>query len=243
MGKNRFEISKDDRYLRHAKIVDRLLPHTDEYGYYAIHCFTISKVEIGKDRFDDTILNTGKKYSETINLARDVDIHQRGYSKYYSFVGDKQERKISQVVSCYVDGYIVSDGYLDIFMEKNNGFNPHWFMYKVHRHLQLTKEVLSGIVDKFICVLTFKGIERFEWELYRGHHISEKKPYSGYYENIERTINLSAINGRDKWDIKMEIVEDILLESAKVFGFDRLPQKYWEDGTNEILYSKGMSNR
>ncbi len=152
MGTNRFDISKDDRYLRHTKLVNRFLPHIDEYGYYAIHCFTKNEVEIGKDRFDDTILNANKKYSETINLAQGVDVHQRGYSKYYSFIRDKQEREISQVVTCYMDGYIVSDGYLDVFMEKNNGFNPHWFMYKVHRHLQLTKEVLSGIVDEVICI-------------------------------------------------------------------------------------------
>ncbi len=68
-------------------------------------------------------------------------------------------------------------------------------------------------------------------------------PYAGYYENIERTINLNEINGRDRWNIKMTIVEDILLEAARTFGFDKLPQKYWEDETNEILYSQGMNLR
>lgn len=232
-----FDILRDYRYLRHAQLVKRYLPYIIDYGYYAINSFALDKVAISKDRLRNTILNPDKKYSETVNLATSTDTHQYGYSKRYEL------EKTSQMVTCYVDGYIVSDGYLDIFMENNNGFNPHWFMYVVHRHLQLTKEVLSGLVDEVLCIVMFREIEKFEWELYRMHHISGKMPYTGYHENIEKQINLSGINGREKWNIKMEVVEDILLEVARVFGFDKLPQKYWEDGTNEILYSKGFPMR
>lgn len=107
----------------------------------------------------------------------------------YEISETPKENKTSQMVTCYVDGYIVSDGYLDVFMENNNGFNPHWFMYKVHRHLQLTKEVLSGLVEEVMCIVAFREIEKFAWELYRIHHISGTMPYAGYHGNIERKIN------------------------------------------------------
>ena len=238
-----FDILRDDRYLRHAQLVEKYLPYVDEYGYYAIISVVPEEVVISRDKLKDTMLNPDKKYSETINLATSTDTHQYGYSKRYELGKAPKDVKTSQMVTCYVDGYIVSDGYLDTFMENNNGFNPHWFLYQVHRHLQLTKEVLSGLVDEVLCIVTFTKIERFEWELYRMHHISGKVPYTGYHENIKRIVNLGDINGREKWNIKMEIVEDILLEVARVFGFDKLPQKYWEDETNEILYSKGFSER
>lgn len=238
-----FDILQDYRYVRHAELVKKYLPYIDKYGYYAINSIALGKVEIGENRLKDTILNSGKKYSETINLATSTDTHQYGYSKRCELGKVPEAKKTSQMVTCYKDGYIVSDGYLDVFMESNNGFNPHWFMYQIHRHLQLTKEVLSGLVDEVLCVVTFREIEKFEWELYRMHHVSGKMPYTGYHQNIERKINLDDINGREKWNIKMGVVEDILLEVARVFGFDKLPQRYWEDGTNEILYSKGFSKR
>lgn len=243
MSSAHFDILRDDRYARHADLVRKYLPYIDQYGYYAINSLALDKVAISVNRLRDTILNPDKKYSEIVNLASSTDTHQYGYSKRYELGTEPKDKKTSQMVTCYVDGYIVSDGYLDTFMENNNGFNPQWFMYEVHRHLQLTKEVLSGTVDEVLCIVTFRGIERFEWELYRMHHISGKMPYTGYHRNIERKVKLSDINGREKWNIKMDIVEDILLEVARIFGFDKLPQKYWEDGTNEILYSKGFPER
>ncbi len=243
MNSANFDILRDPRYMRHAELVKRYLPYIDKHGYYAINSFTLNKVAVSEDRLRNTILNPDKKYSETVNLASSTDAHQYGYSKRYELGKTPEDKTTSQMVTCYMDGYIVSDGYLDIFMESNNGFNPHWFMYKVHRHLQLTKEVLSGLVGEVLCVVTFREIEKFEWELYRMHHVSGKMPYTGYHQNIERKINLDDINGREKWNIKMEVVEEILLEVARIFGFDKLPQRYWEDRTNEILYSKGFPTR
>lgn len=243
MDSAHFDILRDYRYLRHARLVEKYLPYINKYGYYAITSVALDGIEISKDRLRDTLLNPDKKYSETVNRASSTDTHQYGYSKRYELGRAPEDNKTAAMVTCYTDGYIVSDGYLDTFMENNNGFNPHWFMYQIHRHLQLTKEVLSGFVDEVLCIVTFKEIERFEWELYRMHHISGKMAYTGYHHNIERKINLGDINGREKWNIKMEVVEDILLEVARIFGFDKLPQKYWEDETNEMLYSKGFPMR
>jgi hypothetical protein len=243
MNSAHFDILRDHRYLRHAQLVQKYLPYIGKYGYYAINSVVLDGVAIGKDRLRDTMLNPEKKYSETMNLATSTDAHQYGYSKRYEVPRAPEDNKTAEMVTCYMDGYIVSDGYLDIFMENNNGLNPNWFMYQVQRHLQLTKEVLTGLVDEVLCIVMFKGIERFEWELYRMHHRSGKMAYTGYHHNIERKISLSDINGRDKWNIKMDVVEDILTEVARIFGFDKLPQKYWEDETNEILYAKGFSGR
>lgn len=240
---NNFVMSNDYRYLRHTKLIQKYLPYIEDYGYYGLYSFTLHEVKINEERMKDTILNPSKKYSEIVNLSKRTDSHQYGYTKSYEAERTQRNNNTSQLVTCYIDGCVVSDGYLDVFMETNNGFNPHWFMYEVQRHLELTKEVLSGLIDEILCIVTFKGIEKFEWELYRIHHISGKMPYAGYPEDIVRNIKLDEIHGRDNWNIKMGIVEDILLEVARIFGLDRLPQKYWDEKTGEILYAKGFSMR
>ena len=68
-------------------------------------------------------------------------------------------------------------------------------------------------------------------------------PYAGYHEEIVRNIKLDEIHDRDKWNMKMGVVEDILLEVARIFGLEKLPQGYWGEATGEILYAKGFGMR
>ena len=91
-------------------------------------------------------------------------------------------------------------------------------------------------------VIVFNNRENFKWEFYMSGHIDEKKPISGYYEDIYKKVLVSDINGRGEWNKVMKIVENCMVEVARIFGFDGLPQIYWrKDG--ELDYSSGLSSR
>ena len=231
----------DHRFNRHLKLVGRYLPKKNEYGYFTLHSLTFPEIEISIERLKETFLNPERIYTESLTYAQKPDAHPKGYTRRYE-VRRVSEEHTSQMTTCYFDGHIVTDGYLDVFLEENDGFNPNWFTHKVQRHLQLTKEVFEGFVDTVIFSVMFENIENFKWEIYRSGRIVEKKPYAGYHEDIVSKVNLLEIHGRDKWNIKMKITEDVITNIARIFGMDGIPQLYWND-KEELDYPHGMPGR
>ena len=61
-------------------------------------------------------------------------------------------------------------------------------------------------------------------------------PYTGYHEPIQRETPLELIHGRDKWNLKMDVVQDILEEVARMFGMEHLPNRYW-DADGQLTYA------
>lgn len=216
MSDTDFVLREDHRFKRHEILVGKYLPQKDEHGYFALHSLTIPQITVSVERLKETFLDTRRIYSESLTSAASADTHP--------------------------DGYIVTDGYLDIFCEDDDGFNPNWFTYKIQRHLQLTREVFEGLTDEVTCAVIFENIEQFKWELYRSGHIWQKKPYAGYHGDIVFEVKLDAIHDRERWNTKMNIVEDIMIRIARIFGMDSLPQAYWnEDG--ELDYPHGFAGR
>ena len=169
--------------------------------------------------------------------------HQDGVTRAYKPKDDSGIKVASQITSCYFDGHIATDGYIDIFLENNDGFNPYWFIYKIQRHLQLTKEVMEGITDNIICIISFSNIEDFKWEIFRSHRVSDKRPYVGYHRDIIETINLSSVYGRgDDWNVVMDVAVNIMKQIARIFGMNALPQSYWNN-KNQLEYPLGLSGR
>jgi len=117
-----------------------------------------------------------------------------------------------------------------------------WFLYKIQRHLQLTKEVFEDIVERFICAVILRNIDEFGWEIYRGHKIHSKMPYIGYHRDIFIDVQVSEIPGRDMWNLKMPLLDDVMLRIARMFGMDGLPQPYWNE-KGEILFPLGLPGR
>ena len=241
MNANEFNPREDPRFQRHMKLVQRYLSQINEYGYFAIHSFTVPTVNLPDKRLRETFLDTGRVYSEAISHAEPAETHPDGYTFPYR-IKTKLGQIASQLATCYFDGYIVTDGYIDIFGEDDDGFNPYWFAYKIQRHLELTKEVFDDLADNIICVIVFSNIEKFKWEIFKFHRIYEKKPYAGYHDDIIFPVDLKKVHGRSNWNIKMDIVEVAMNKIARIFGMDGIPQPYWNN-EGELDYPFGMPGR
>ncbi|MBI2859674.1 MAG: TIR domain-containing protein [Chloroflexi bacterium] len=222
-----FDPLLDHRFLRHEKFAAKLLPLKNQYGYFGLHSFIVPEIRVSDERLKDTFLNIGRNYSQFLSYASLPGVHPDGYSRRYEIHRESNERLITEVATCYFDGHIVTEGYLDIFCEGDNGFNPNWFIYEIQRHLQLTKEVFEGFTARAICAVMLQDITKFQWEIYRSGSVWQKKSYVGYHKNIVLPIQLSEIHGREKWNVKIKIAEDIMINIARMFGMDRLPQPYW----------------
>lgn len=242
LSETSFDLSTDTRYLRHEGFSSKLLSLKDDYGHFAIHSLSQPPIKIPDDRIRETFLNISHIYSESLTYASRPIVHLDGYTRPYQITGQSNEKITTQATTCYCDGHIVTEGYLDPFLEDNTGFNPMWFMYKIQRHLQLTKEVFESIVQTFMCAVILRNVDKFEWEIYRGHKIHQKSPYIGYHRDIFMNFQVSEIHGREKWNMKIQQVEDIMIFTARMFGMDGLPQSYWNE-KGELLYPLGMPGR
>lgn len=242
LQKKSFNIREDKRFHRHLLYTSNLLPNKENRGYYALCSITLPPKSIPIERLKSTFLSLDLVYSEALSHSSLPVTHSNGYSRIYQTKDENAKSVNSQITTCYLDGLIVTDGYIDIFCEGQDGLNPNWMFYKIQRHLQLSGEVFQDYVDKFLFVMILENIDIFKWEIFRHENVFEKMPYTGYHDDICSEISMSEIHSRDKWNRKMDIVEPILTEVARIFGMDSLPQKYWlENG--ELDYSSGMPGR
>lgn len=237
-----FDPTVDPRFLRHENLTEKLLLVKSQYGYFALHSFAVPEIVVSDERLQGTFLDMNRTYTESLSHAAPPDVHPDGYTRRYEVRRESNERLTTQVTTCYFDGHIVTEGYLDIFCEGEDGFNPNWFIYKIQRHLQLTKEVFEDFTTTAICAVIFQDITKFKWEIYRSGRVWQEKLYVGYHKNIVLPIQLSAIHGRDKWNKKVKIAEDIMIKIARMFGMDRLPQPYWNEA-EELDYPHGIPGR
>jgi hypothetical protein len=67
-------------------------------------------------------------------------------------------------------------------------------------------------------------------------------PYVGYHHDIVLQVMTSDIYGRDKWNVKMDVVERLVIQVARIFGMDNLPQAYWTEA-QELDYPHGIAGR
>jgi len=239
---NSTELINDERYKRHEILISNLLPNRNSRGYYAMYGLILPPIQIPNERLKDTFLNLNKIYTAVLTNSHTPIVHPDGYSRIYKPKDESGNFVNSQITTCYFDGLIVSDGYIDEFCEGKDGFNPNWFFYRIQRHLQLSGEIFTGFTDQFVFTLIFQYLDNFKWEIYRHGRIYNKLPYSGYHHDIVLQVKISDIHGRDKWNIKMELVERIMIDIARIFGMDTLPQKYWLDN-DELDYPHGISGR
>ncbi|MBA7495210.1 hypothetical protein ES702_05790 [subsurface metagenome] len=233
---------QDPRFLRHAKLTAKLFPSEKEYGYFALHSFAPSGIETSNEQLRSTFLDLNRSYSGFLSLSSLPDVHSDGYTRRYEIHKKSSAPITTEATTCYFDGYIVTEGYIDFLCEGDEGFNPNWFIYEIQRHLQLTKEVFEPLTTEATCAVVFRNLEKFKWEIYKRTQVCETKSYAGYHTDIVFPIHLSEINGRDQWNIKIEAAESAILGIARMFGMDRLPQPYWNDA-GELYYAYGIPSR
>lgn len=233
-------LSDDLRVVRHMGLSSLMFGDISKWGFFRMISLAASGTEIEQQRLDETFLDTSRVYSEALYFAGPPRIHSKGYTREYrQHTGMK--RVTEEATSCYLDGLVVTEGDLSQG-DGDNSLNPTWLTYKIQRHLQLSAEVLQGATNSISFLLQFENMENMKWEVYRRRRVLELRPYAGYHSDINRVIDLSEIHGSDKWNEAMSVVKDMIVDTARMFGFDKLPNSYW-DGEDQLVYSKGVPNR
>lgn len=238
-----YNMKSDSRYIRHQAFSKKLFEQEKQHGYFGLHSLTQSPIHVAESRLDATFLNSSRVYFESLTYGLRHETHPDGYTRRYQITKEQNKKVTTMATTCYYDGHIVTEGYLDFFLENNMGFNPFWAIYKIQRHLQLTKEIWEDYVENFMFTVTLGGIENFGWELFDGgHKVTKLEPYAGYHKDIIVIVELSDIYGRDNWNKLMPLSQDIMVKIARIFGMNQLPEPYW-DSKGNLSYAMGIPGR
>lgn len=232
----------DPRVQRHAQFISSKLPLRNKYGYWELHSLIIPPTNLPDERPQSTFLDPSKTYSETLRYSLPPETHPDGYTRIYVVGKGGPNPTTSEATTCYYNGYIVSEGYIDYFCEEDTGFNPTWFTYTLQRHLQLSREVFESYTQSLNLLVGFSSLDRFEWEIYAAGKIVKRMKYAGYHHDIELVVPLLEISPRDRWNVLFPSVEKIMLQVARIFGMQDLPQRYWNE-QGELDYSRSIPGR
>lgn len=222
------EIS-DKRTDRHNKLSNAWFPQKGKLPFYQIECISNEILNIKASTFKNTFLDLSKLYSETLNYAREPETHYHGYTRKLIYPNPDT---LIEAVTCYNDGLVITEGHIE-----GSQFNPNHFIYKIQRHLQLSKEIMDEYLSKVNLQIKLFNLNRVVWEIYRGSQPYKTFEYCGYHDHIVLPVDIDEIHGRDKWNVKMDLAEFALLKIARMFGMDRLPQYYW-DKDNILGFAK-----
>ena len=229
-------VDDDPRILRHRSLSKGFFPNLEGSGYWAFHSLLLPEKEIPHDRFRSTFLDRNKQYSEELWYSRAPKAHQNGYTRRLEEELGKEGPKTVQATSCYFNGYVVTEGYLE------PSLNPNWFSYEIQRHLQLSKEIFEGFAEELRLIISLRNIEELTWEIYSGGRIAKRVKYTGYHEDLRTRIAIKEISGRDRWNVVSPAVPGIMEKIARIFGMPNLPQRYWDN--NDMLdYPRGIPGR
>jgi TIR domain len=227
---------------RHAQLSARMFPDRATMGYWVIHTTPLALVRVSRDRLDNTVLDTSKRYSEIFNYAGLPQTHPDGFTRAFQTRSESGESIVIDAITCYEDGHLVTEGLFDDSYQGQKLFNPIWFFYEIQRHLQLAREVLDGFTDKVERVLHFEDIASLTWPVFRGGNVWKTHDYVGYHNDIAFLVPLTAIHGRDRWNVKMDVVVVAIEQVSRIFGLDRLPQSYWDSsGILDFAKAPGRS--
>ena len=233
------EISDDPRFERHQKRSPHIIQRLEGVGYFAFHSVAPVGTQIFDAHVKNTFLNPSRRYSEALNLTAGYVTHPDGYTKEYRRLEKRGRDDVTEATSCYLDGYVVTEGYLDPDLSNETWVNPSWLIYKLQRHLQLTKEVFESVTDACTLYIAFEQLESTTWAVFRGHTIYKQIPYGGYHDPIVQPVLLSEIHGRDKWNTVMDVAVQAMEKIARIYGMDSLPNRYW-NSDGHLDYVKGV---
>ncbi|MEW6033430.1 MAG: TIR domain-containing protein [Chloroflexota bacterium] len=240
---NAEQVKADPRFQQHRQFSDGLFHLRQHLPFYTMTSVPNSGTRVTQDQLRSTFLDLTTGYSEESRYAGEPTVHPAGYTRLYRVkLGDRSVAL--QATTCRFDGLVVTEGDLrSLDFEQGGGLNPYWFTYELQRHLQLSREVLQGSAEEFSFLLALDNLTAVSWEIYERHRVHRKMPYVGYHDDILRQVRLADVHERgSSWNTCMEVVKDVMLQLARCFGMDDLPNAYWDrDGILE--YAKGVPGR
>jgi len=246
------ELREDQRIHRHSKLSCRWFPHEErtKYGYWELHSVLPVPLpkprtlplplpeprrtlptpipepwaEIIEARLKTTFLDPSTSYWPALDHSRPVEIHQKGYTRRYTL----SEGITIQATTCYPQGHIVTEGYIDDQLTQTVELELHWFAFMVVRHLQLAREVFEPTEQPLLWLLIgFAELDEAKMVVSRQPLSPFVGAYQGYHEDIALSVRLSEITDRDRWDFVFPSVEKIVDEVGRIFGLSDVPQYCW----------------
>lgn len=224
-----FRLDQDQRFKRHRESSLTNFPMKGDLGLFTLVTVPLSRTSIPEQRFRETFLDTGRTYSEFLNYSKvSPEVHSDGYTRRSRARLERSLGDRGAAVTCYQDGYIITEGYIDAPSDTIPSLKPAWLVYEIQRHLQLSKEVLADLQREILLVIRLEDIAKIGWEIYvTNFHVDSYMPYVGYHNDIVVLVNLSDVGGRDQWDIVCTPARAVLGHVARIFGMVNVPQDYW----------------
>jgi hypothetical protein len=228
-----FKLDEDHRFRIHRESSLTSFPMKSELGLFTFVSVPLSRISIPEQRLRETFLDTSCTYSWLFNRALSPEIHSDGYTRR-SRIGPGEEFGGRAAVTCYRDGYVITEGYIVLPRAMLPALSPAWLIYEVQRHLQLSKELLFDLQPEILLVIRLEELAKLGWAIYlssRSGDIDRLAPYGGYHGDFLFRVRLDEVHGREKWDIVCAPAKEVLNRVARIFGMESVPQACWaEDG-------------
>lgn len=228
---------------KHQKLVVPKLEDTTGFGFIGIYSYPTTPVNIPVADLQKFLEKNRFNFAEEIKYFQNTDVLQTGVSVGYFPRAIRQDIKSTYRLSLYENGLVAMDAQADVLMDKDRYIHAGWLTYELQRHLQLAKTVVEPHAAKIWTTVDFRNID--DWSLGYGHQFGSylTSQYAGDHEPIRREIELSDIYDPfgPKRNIVMPIVQNMMQEISRIFGFSNVPAGLW-DNSGYLLYVKGLED-
>ncbi|MGE5446364.1 MAG: hypothetical protein ACM3SR_17515 [Ignavibacteriales bacterium] len=236
----------NDRIAAHQKFTLPKLEDIKNFGHVAIYCFPDESLNIPVEVLSKFIQEHRFDFNETLRYYPTIEPFQNCISVGYYPKAIRQDIKSTVRITLYTDGFIAFDSQADFLMSNEAFLVATWLSYELQRHLQLSKTLLENYgVKKINIFMDFKFIDNFSLTFGgRSFFSPQSSKYQGSHKPITRRIKLSEINefNKEKRNIISPIIEDIMDEVSRIFGFSKTLSDCWDEN-GYLTYVKGLENR
>lgn len=237
---------EEDLLTSHKKLTRPKLENITDFGYLGMFCYPDKDLDLSVNDLGAFLDRNRHHFSEAIRFAPNVDFVQNGASVGYFPRAIRQDIKSTVRVTVYKTGLVAYDSQVDSSMDRDHNVHPYWLSYEIQRHLQLAKAILKDHgVDSIHFVLHLENINDFHMTFGRTGFLDERiGSYTGAHGPIVKTIEFKDIHDHDgdKRNIVMPIVQEVMDEISRIFGFSETQRGVWhDDGT--LHYVKGLENQ
>jgi hypothetical protein len=235
------------RLDQHKEFVLSKLENVDDFGHLSIYCLPDRSVDVPIEELSDFLEANRFGFSEAIRFFPDVEVFQNGVSVGYFPRAIRSDIRSTVRVTLYRDGLVAFDSQADSTMDRDKHLHPYWLSYEIQRHLQLAKAVLKDRgVERIRVVVDLGNIGDFSMKFSSDRFFFEQaaSEYTGSHQPIDRDVSLAEIHDYDgdKRNIVMPIVQEIMDEICRIFGFSKTLPGVWDE-EGKLIYVKGLENQ
>ena len=232
------------RLERHKEAVGAKLENLTDFGLVGIYCLPTTPVEIPVDKLSQFLESHRFHFSELMRHFPEIEVFQNGVSVGFFPRAIRQDIKSTARFTLCGDGLVAFDSLADTFMDGDKDLNPFWLSYEIQRQMQLAKVLLVNFdVQRIRVIVDLGNIQDFSMTVESTFRRTSSK-YVGPHEPISREVNLSEIHDfdGDKRNVAMPVVQDIMDEASRTFGFSKAWAGLW-DPAGKLAYVKGLENQ